>query len=593
MNNKPTLFVFKIHIFNYYFLKLLKNKFNIVFYRTDMNLEKILSEYSQINDYDGLDHWLIVLEDCFNKLKKKFHGKNILPLKYLGINFEKYSLQKFFIQYEQYVQFEALIKKENKDDYFILQSLPQILIEQLFPNLALFQRNKIWGRFFYISELFAIWNAGIIEWLQYLKKSFKSFHTAPATRYIMTGISPSELPSGTNSLNFSWPVLNDICKPEELLFVVPNLTIENKFLKEGTRYCEEYHLISRIKKLKRITILIKSFLHLSCAILKPPHLNFFILPHLCSIHVWKSFLEENPIEMALTSLSTGWPERTDAAILNHLKIKNIIWLYSSGEFYYAKNINQFKDVNIRFSLPLAKEVWVWNEEVKKLLSNRNIDPIFESSIDNTNVEFQITGPLLNGNFKFITEKKENLKEFFTKKKNPFIISFFDISPMITKHRINLGVGHYVSLDMIEAFYEAVLMLAKDFPDIHFIIKPKRSSSFYYYEVQNLEKIIRTIPDRITICDSNIDPYIPIMASDIVISTMITSPTLMARDLGVLGYYYDPLKAAVNVHPDFPDKLILKNYVNLKDAVLRKTSSESLVPEIIYNPKEKLKRYFTT
>ena len=163
--------------------------------------------------------------------------------------------------------------------------------------------------------------------------------------------------------------------------------------------------------------------------------------------------------------------------------------------------------------------------------------------------------------------------------------------MVTKKRLDFGVGPFVSLEMIEAFYDSILKLADDFPNIHFLLKPKRIKSANFYDIQKLTQIMTRIPHRVTLCRAEVDPYIPIMASDLIISTMITSPTLMARDLGKTGYYYSPLGQAIHFSASFPQNLILKNYEELKLVVTKQLNANISEIGPTWNPRDKLKQLF--
>jgi len=535
MKSKTSFYVQHLHIFNLPLVLLLKLFGNVYVFKYRGLCQRFLKSnfIPSINDFEDVDHWRRLKEYTFQTLKSKFSfveesslsGK-IKNLTYKG---DKLFLQAFFKDFEQYIFLVHLAKSDCENPIILGSSFTHYL------RIAHPQLLEIHASFdFPFSALDSLYSylQNIVIFLKQIIKLFyikKDPFNYGHFKYLFTGISLVEYPTSEATLNFAWPVANDVVRADEALFILdvkPDQKTRAFLAKKKINFVTRRTLMNSLSFYERVSIGFNTFFSLFYfgSFYKK---NFLSACHLHN-RVWYSIFKRIDPAYFCFSFSSGWPEPNEIAIANSLNIKTINWFYGTSEFGYTNSYSSFTDDNVRFCVREAREFWVWNTVIKDLIVKRSFIP--------SENHIEVVGPILNGNWNLLNQPP--------KKKVPFRIAFFDITPMKPRMRLQYGEGPYCNAEMQDKIYRSILKIHETFRDIEIVIKTKRAENYAIYEAQpTLTHLLNANLDRVTFLPANSDPYLAIKDADLVVSTPYTSPSILALSLGQKGIFYDPTRTA--------------------------------------------------
>jgi polysaccharide biosynthesis PFTS motif protein len=502
-----------------------------------------VGNFETLDDFKDHDHWHKTEEQSFKYAKEIFFQAN--SDKYI-----EYSKQIEVIQIEQYYFFKALSDQQlnitrinyiehrkycSRDKYSFLSSI-NYLLDYLYLSANSIQES--------LRE--------IIKAIVALKT--KSHLPLKKVKIISSGISPYAIPSRAQDLSFHWPNLNNLCKKEEILYILPIKPnkAQSKFLsKDNILYLRERELISILNLKEKFSFLISftaSLIIHSLGLLSTNSIKKSVSILKIQEVKWKYFFKKINPEIYLTSLSTAWPSPPEALLKDQCGFKHIIWFYGTGEFHYSNDNSQFQDISVRFSIFNADQVWLWNKNVRDLFLKRKLYDY--------QTEFIITGPIIYSDL--LARDSSSNKQLK--------IAIFDIPPIVPKERINLGIGPFTTKDIQNAFYDDILKLIKKYPEITFVFKEKRQ----FEEKFEIINSIQAIKDSSNTSFRNPleSPLRVLQEVNFSISTPFTSPSIYSETLGKPAVYYEPLKFAKFT----ADKAIDEMNVNSYDELTQKIDS---------------------
>ncbi len=567
MNNKKTFFIYQLHIFNLPLVFILNFFGDVKVYKFKGWCTRYLhqTKIQSINDFLDVDQWRKTKEQAFQNLKSNLQEKSPISLKtsinQMPVDFTNIFLQTFVKEYEQYLFFITLANNYEGKKY-LLNYLFSDYLHTHYPHLK--NRNTNFLPFAFLDKLSFLNDSFIL----FLKSMVKMFRPQPTInldknfKYLWTGISPVEYPVKEGKLDFSWPVLNKITTAEDSLFlleVAPSESCKKYLNSHNIQYALRSQMLSSLPIVNKASIVIKQLFYFIFYIFRVNFQTNFLFSSTLQTRSWAYIFKKINPSFYIYSFSAGWPELPEAAICHSLKIKSVCWFYGTSEFGYTNRFSDFCDDNVRFSIRESDETWVWNNLIKKLIEKRNLVK--------TSNQIHVIGSILNGNLDVISSPPKPKDQFFK-------IAIFDITPMKPHMRLQYGEGPYCSQIMQEKFYQGMLQVYKNFPNVQLIIKTKRSENLLVYqEVETLKYFQTTKLDRVIMLDSDADPYVAIEKADLVISTPYTSPSLLALSFGVPGLFYDPTQIANHTYLNAFKPLTLYTEEELFKAVSKMLSGD--------------------
>jgi polysaccharide biosynthesis PFTS motif protein len=541
------------------------------YYKTSVS-EKWLRRFELIHDFSDIDHWQNTINQVFCEIKQSNLNFQIPSFKMEGLDMSRLKFQHGLIEHEQIIQFlELVITDDLASNKAIIPFAGRELVARTSWNKKC---ESLALRYLDLNCLLDILHLKFLFLRKIIKNSLTIFSPKISKtqkfNQVVTGVSAHEINSDLSYLDFSWLTRLNILKTEETLYVVPR-KLEPHEGHPGIEYITEAQLFQFLNYRERIELTAKAFNALfftkwAFSFETSFHHNAFY-----DVFLWQKLIDRLQLKKTFISLSKGWPINSEVEVFNQKGLESVLWFYGTGEFYYAEHSPNYKDENIRFSLPLASKVLVWNEHVKKLLIARKLDLNFELN-NMLSSQFFVVGPILNSSPKYLDiSQKETLRKSYNIPAQKFLIALFDITPMKERYRIKFGVGPYTSFKIQEEFYKSLLKLLIKNENLVFIIKPKREGK-EMFEIPPSFLKIQDMKDRVILLKNQISPYLPIRMSDLVLTTPISSPSLLAHDIGIPSFYYDPSNLCCNFSEYFPQELLLKSESKLEKFIeeLQKT-----------------------
>jgi hypothetical protein len=140
------------------------------------------------------------------------------------------------------------------------------------------------------------------------------------------------------------------------------------------------------------------------------------------------------------------------------------------------------------------------------------------------------------------KKLFNYQKYLDIKKDRTLVVCFDLPPVIDGFNLGLvSSDHPAAVKTIRDFYFAILELAKDFPELYFVVKPKSLEIIDSLIYKELEKIIEERENFEVIHNlKSINPYVMAYLADFIIGKH-TSILEEAFSVGKPVIYYDSEK----------------------------------------------------
>lgn len=357
--------------------------------------------------------------------------------------------------------------------------------------------------------------------------------------FFWSGINPSEQNTGPNKLDFAWAVERKIFSAEKILYFLPaRLSDEARSVYQSRHVCyrEPGHYFDDLRGRKAIRIVRDLFLSLSTSnvgILTPYH-GQLLFRFVCQAILWAVLAKHHKIEIAFTTQGAVWPERPEVAVLNAMGIRTVTWSYSANYMLYRTKRKIGSDPQAALSALETKEFYVWN----KLSS----DWIHSRLLHEKKPDIKVIGPLMSGDSRICLESPEDARAFLgiEEEEGCVYISVYDMPTISKETRLKscLGPSPYPE-EMVTAFYEDIKKLSEACPKFIFILKPKRSfdekTVVYSREIREFYEM-----GRVIYMEYDVNPYVPIAASDVCLAMPFTSPVLAGLHFGRIGVYHDPL-----------------------------------------------------
>ena len=256
---------------------------------------------------------------------------------------------------------------------------------------------------------------------------------------------------------------------------------------------------------------------------------------------WEELVEALRLKAYVTT-SNSWPENPELAVMKARGVRSVIWSYSANSLRFALKTPDFRDVGVLRSVIVTGEWWVWNDASRDWLKQREAV---------AGPRLTVAGPLMCGNPANLALAPSAARKLLGVPESGLCVGVFDVACLNDRWREQFGQGPgLIDLDTYSAFYDGLLVLLDRVPGSFLLIKPKREIGDVYREFPANVKALLSgeLPghyaQRVFTMDINVDPYLPITASDVVVGMTYTSSVLAAYTVGRLGLYYDP-KARAN------------------------------------------------
>lgn len=544
---KINVYIQDITPFNYPLIYIMNLFCNIHYWKYKGISEKLVVNFHKIF-FDEAETLYILKEKSWLASKEIFFKEyesiiNNLPQN--KKNFVISIMQTHSIQFEDYYFFselskiDAIEKKRNKVFY-----VPNISWFK-FKNHYHFKFRRILHLNILLELLYekAMLLGKVIKFRPHLLS--KQLFSSREFKCIIDDLSPLDFSLEDGKRDLLWMVKNQLISLDETLFIIPsNLPqqIIERYNKIGLNMIRSEDLVSCLTRKDRFYLLVSY-------IILPFKFIFDI--NLWRLPLWKiivnsswhaPFFKQFKIKIHISTNSSLWPEPQALGYCKNLGIKTVKWFYSSNEFIFSRNKRRVNDLQIRGSIIGSDYLWLWNNDVLELLQNRNFNKLLSFPEPN----YRVIGPLMQGDFSYLEKSKKKLRqELNIDSNNKIFISLFDVP--ILNDKILRQHNHMTasSLNSQKLLFQLGKELVDKFPEVILIYKPKKKSS---NDRSNNSSIINEIfgnnsnlikEQKVILLSYDIDPFLPILIADICMANPMSSPLMIAHDLGIPYFYFDP------------------------------------------------------
>jgi hypothetical protein len=505
------------------------------------------------------DEWLLLRVACFDAWKTA-----VLPeltrtyrcawrYRNLDIDFSRNLWQVLGAEFERQFLFLASIRKKFPD----AASRPQVMeswfgqivgapaLHALFPDIEF--RRSIPQRLLEALHEWAVSAAHVGRAVYQFMRSLAMPRMRLGVRTVVwQGISPQEIPDRDHRLNFAWAVQYGALPKEDVLYLLPCGTNaqQKAYLKgNGIAWAEPEQVFRLLPPAARLRALGCALRALMAGTLRSTATDTLLPRFAANAGFWSELADTLGIQRYVTTISQAWPEKPELAVMKTRGIKCINWAYSANSLQFATNQPGFRDVGVARSIVISDESWVWNPAYRAWLLKRQLEPSQSSTI-------LVAGPLMCGNAGWMKPEAAAARVQLGLPREGVCIGVFDM-PFVNERwrdRYGGGPGQFEFADY-EAFCDGIRELLDRLPASFALVKPKRSFNDPYRSFpQVLHRLIDAGGEyvrrgRVFLVDENVDPYLPVSASDVAVGMPYTSPILAARAIGRPGAFYDPRKRA--------------------------------------------------
>ena len=588
-----TTFLYKIHSYNLKLIRLLKSK-NILFLKNDFYDTGTIKEsahLSQLDDKDNIDFWIQGFETAQKKAKEYYEQS--FPLR------EREKLKKLDL-YRSYLEFEAKILEENQifTDLVDTQKKP-IQISKPFLAHPLFEKRFVSDIFTYADKIkhfleakkkLATKMSFLIVFLFGPKLKIQCYNGC------IRGVTASEIPTNDISLNCFWMEDDKIIPENETFFYFCARDFKAKLQELNIRR-PVFTLIELTQSLsfsQKFSILLKTTGLFFKNFFKFNMIDFFLADALYKSLIWKSFSLNTNLRWIATSISENWPSPAEFEVLHNFNIKTILWSYSLYGFR-ATTSKPFANKSLIMSLSNYSHILMWTPEISELHER---DEIRVFDID-WKKQYHISNPILNGRMGHL---KLNQKSALNKlgiefNSQQIYISIFDLVACKKNYRLSRAIEPYMTDVCQDAFYENLVSILKEMPNLTFLFKPKRgiASNLHLPKLrQDIidQKLEKDLLKRIIVLEESIDPFLVIKASHLVVTSFFTSPSAIAQNWGIPSAYFEPTHQYRYTASRELSHILLGDSNSIKEKI--KLVEAKKDNEIIFNDyTEKLKKTFSS
>ncbi len=545
------LFFHRIHPLNFPFAWISQYFFEVKYWRSEKIPQSWLKQFQWVDPalYFTSDEWKSISRKVYDEWKKfvsKMNKKIAIKIPFYNINldFLPHWLQWLAIEYEREWQFLRLAERAKN----ISWGNKRIFIA----GLTGLEIQKPFRVLFSFTERLRLW---CLSFIQFFKIVYQLFY--PSTKfsknytpfnYLWSGVSASEIPSAYDQIDFGFLHKRGLLSSQDSLFLLPREPSEKelKFISDVKYRWSVLHRFSGLLPLnRRVAAVFTMSFGCLWIFLRHPFRSYTpqLLDFLFQACPWIQVGLQYRPNMYLSSVSASWPESVAVSAMNALGIRTAVWHYSANVYGFATNNKEFDDLSIPLSVGVAKEVFVWTQDVAELFSARSV-------LSNVNTPvYNVIGPLMAGDSRWMSLKPSEVrkKKDIIAHSNCYYVSVFDVPPVTDEARRQIGFGPNVYfVEMLEQFFEDLMSELEKFDSLRLILKPKRSLQDPQREYSaGMWKLLDPRGSfikekRILVLDHQIDPYLPIAMADLCIGLPFTSPVLAGINSGRRGIFYDPL-----------------------------------------------------
>ena len=424
--------------------------------------------------------------------------------------------------------------------------LPKGLFEQKFSGLHFCSLDiNRW------LELFYEWGVSLGYTLRFLVRGFSGVfrqRIAVGRREILwLGISSGEIPDSPNRLNFAWACAYGFLEPERVAYFLPNepSKTQRRFIQgmgvTAVSPVEAMQLIPRTRLLRAMLAALAAYFQVMA---EPGSWPLILRARfMAKAPYWDEVAAKLEPASYLTSTSASWPESPEVAVMKARGITTVIWAYSANTLAYTNEAPEFRDLGMERSALISDEFWVWHDGIREWLARRSVMP------EEKRTQAVVQGALMCGNPGWMLRPREEVARHLGLPVDSFVVNVFDLPLVSEAWRRRYGGGPWmIGEDAYGGFFDGIESLMARFPEVVVLIKLRR----------NMDDPMRMFParllkeadgsggggrQRLFIVDANIDTFIPLAASNLVIGMTYTSPPLVALSYGKPAIYFDPLARA--------------------------------------------------
>ena len=367
------------------------------------------------------------------------------------------------------------------------------------------------------------------------------------------GISPQEIPSAPDRLDFAWPVEHGHARADDIVFFLPAALTpaQRSFLDaRAIAYVEPADSFAVLSSDARLRAIGRAFTGFIAALSKPAAVAPLLARFAARAPHWDALFTELGTTTYVTTTSYSWPEKPELAVATARGIRTIIWAYSANSLQFSIESPEFRDVGVLRSIVVAGEFWVWNAAYAEWLRNR-------AALEGEACDVRLVGALMCGDSAWLERDPREARAKLGLPLEGVCIGVFDMPPASDAWRDQFGGGPpMIDMETYVAFWEIVEAVVLRVPGAYALVKLKRDFTHPWREFPDY---IRELLDdgsahvksgRVRVVDVNVDPYLPVAACDVALGIAYTSPVLAALAAGKPGYYLDPLGLAN--HPSHAD-----------------------------------------
>lgn len=528
------------------------------------------------------DEWLLEIDRCFDAW-----STDVLPAlldtqrceaRYRGrvIDLTTHLLQWLGSEFESLFMLVATASRHRAAEQsppvivapWFVHALPHGLLERLFPGVR-FHRSPLQAFLEQIHER-VITTAHVARTaLHALFALLMPRRRLGDRQAVWLGISAQEIPSAERRLNFAWPAQYGFLPTDQVLFFppCPIRGAQREYLaRQGIAWLaphESFRVLPAAACLRALGAALSSWLAGLSA--RSPACGVHRPRFMARVPYWDELADVLKFRHYFTTTSYSWPEKPEVAALRARGVRCVIWAYSANSLLFAVGNPSFRDVGVQRSIMLTDEFWVWNRAYAKWLENRRATDRLPSPT------IRVTGPLMCGDFRHLHRDAASARQLLELPARGGCIGVFDVPRPNDRWRDAFGGGPAMfDLASYAAFYDGIRAVLDQVPDTFALIKFKRAFNDIWrdFPASLHELVDKTSPyvtgGRIFVADVNVDPYLPVAATDVAVGMTYTSPVLAVRARGRRGYYYDPAALA-----NFPSDPALKTItIQTTDALVR-------------------------
>lgn len=557
-----TLLVLEVHATNLLFLWCLSFAFKIKAYRIRPHCPRILSKRIEVLDLDR--YFSTNSSHCFKssvvaeweKLLDRF-PIDTWRAQYDGhtLDFSTKAKQSLGGSFERLVMLREILNQEIATSrFYILDSFEfqYLKTNRATRHLYGYPTAPIlsWINAF-LDRLFA-YTVVIRSTATLLARILNGFIFAPDYRtsgrhqpitFLWNGVNPDELSIDPERRSFPWIVDNKYIQKEDVLFILPS--IRNANLEEFSSKYQAHTFEELYRNMPRKALLrcLRDLLVVISKYMMPYPRGFTTIQkasYLLSTITLKPLIQQFRFSCYVSSMSDLGNEVPGVVYLRAVGIKTVMYSYSAS--YYRPGDEHctcdFRTVN--WANVLSSKLVVWHKDAKNLMEKH----------PQRDVEVEVIGPLMAGDESVCQIPKDPLRSRFNislgprpRHSNLQYISVFDLP--VWSRKINNSYGQYPSIhtDEYAAFFmQDMYSLLKQFENVVILFKPLRSlgdvridyTAEYLEAVRGIESSQRGF-----VLNDDINPWLPVAASDMCIAMPFTVPPLVGMHYGIPGLFHDP------------------------------------------------------